>query len=119
MRSSITLGAVAAGVLLTAGGVAVAHHGWGEYDAGTTLVLSGPVETVSPGNPHVTVTLKHEGKAWLAVLAPPTRMTSRGLPPETIKAGSEVRLEGYPKRGGAPEMRAERITMAGKTVELR
>ncbi|WP_375461668.1 DUF6152 family protein [uncultured Enterovirga sp.] len=118
MRSSFILGAFAAGALVL-GGTALAHHGWGEYDSGKTLVLSGPVETVSPGNPHVSVTLKFEGKTWLAVLAPPTRMSSRGLPPETIKAGSDVKLEGYPKRTGDPEMRAERITMAGKTIELR
>lgn len=118
MRSSITLAAVAAGVVAL-GGAAFAHHGWGDYDADKTMILSGPVDAVSPGNPHVTVTLRHEGKAWLAVLAPPTRMSSRGMPPETIKVGSEVKLEGYPKRGGDPEIRAERITMAGKTVELR
>lgn len=110
--------AMALAATLTAG-AAYAHHGWGEYDAGKALTITSRVETVSPGNPHATVTVKHEGKTWLAILAPPSRMSARGMPANTIKPGAEIRLEGYPKRNGEPEMRAERITMAGKTIELR
>ena len=108
--------ALAVGLVATA---AFAHHGWGDYDAAKIFTIEAPVETAQPGNPHVTVTVKHAGKTWLAVLAPPSRMTTRGLPPENLKPGVAVKLEGYPKRGGEPEMRAERITVAGKTVELR
>ncbi len=110
--------ALALAVALTAG-TAAAHHGWGDYDAGKVFTIAGPVEAVTPGNPHVTITLKSGGKTWLAVLAPPSRMSTRGLPAETITKGLAVSVEGYPKRNGEPEMRAERITVAGKVVELR
>lgn len=118
MKMKLTMGSCVVGALV-ASGVALAHHGWGDYDAAKMFTIASPVEAVTPGNPHVTVRLKHENKVWVAVLAPPSRMTSRGMPPETIKAGAEIKLEGYPKRTGEPEMRAERITMAGKTIELR
>ena len=53
------------------------------------------------------------------MLAPPSRMENRGLPKDLLKPGSQVTLEGYANRGKPEEMRAERITVGGKTVELR
>jgi len=41
------------------------------------------------------------------------------LPREMLKVGAEVTVVGYPHRSDPNEMRAERITVAGKTVELR
>jgi len=49
----------------------------------------------------------------------PSRMTSRGLPPDAIKKGATVTVVGYPNRRKPDEMRAERIIAGGKTVELR
>jgi hypothetical protein len=46
-------------------------------------------------------------------------MQNRGLPPEALRPGVRARLEGYPSRVHDSEMRAERITIAGRTVELR
>ena len=36
-----------------------------------------------------------------------------------VKDGTVATIEGYPRTDGTPEMRLERITVAGKTVELR
>lgn len=36
-----------------------------------------------------------------------------------LKPGSTATLEGYPNRNKPEEMRVERITVGGKTVELR
>ena len=33
--------------------------------------------------------------------------------------GKSISIEGYPRKDGTPEIRAERITVDGKTVELR
>jgi hypothetical protein len=63
--------------------------------------------------------VNHNGKAWDAVLAPPFRMNSRGLEPDMIKPGTNVTLEGYPSTRVETELRAERITVGGKTFELR
>jgi hypothetical protein len=46
-------------------------------------------------------------------------MENRGLPPSALKAGASAQVEGYPSRTDAQEMRAERITIDGKTIELR
>jgi hypothetical protein len=59
------------------------------------------------------------GKTWLVVLAPPSRMENRGLPKGMLKAGVKATVVGYPSRNDPRELRAERITIEGKTVELR
>ena len=61
----------------------------------------------------------HQGARWEAVLAPPFRMEARGLQPDVMKAGTMVALEGYASTRVEREMRAERITVNGKAVELR
>lgn len=53
------------------------------------------------------------------MLAPPTRMENRGLPKDALKVGNTATVVGYPNRNKPDEMRAERITIDGKTVELR
>jgi hypothetical protein len=53
------------------------------------------------------------------VLAPPSRMENRGLPREWLKPGVTATVVGYPNRNKPEEMRAERILLNGKTVELR
>jgi hypothetical protein len=104
---------------LLMGGGALAHHGWGSYDAGKILRITAPVETLQWQNPHVHVMVPHEGKTWEAVLAPPFRMSARGLDPDMIKAGTQVVLEGYASTKVPTELRAERILVDGKTFELR
>ncbi len=110
---------ILAGFGLLSAGAALAHHGWGSYDAARKLTITSPVETLAWQNPHVHVTVKHEGGSWEAVLAPPFRMDARGLTPALLKAGTPVEVEGYPSTQTPRELRAERITVAGKTYELR
>ena len=98
---------------------ALAHHGWSEYDSANLLKLSGRIAEAGYEHPHGYVKLETPGKTWHAVLAPPSRMEARGLPRETLKPGVGATLEGYANRGKPEEMRAERITIAGKTIELR
>ena len=98
---------------------ALAHHGWSEYDSQNLLKLTGTVEEMGYEHPHGHVKLKASGKTWTAVLAPPSRMDARGLTKEMLKDGTTVTVEGYPSKVKPDEMRAERITVAGKTVELR
>ena len=96
-----------------------AHHGWSAYDADNAIKVKTKIETVRYQNPHGEIDIQHDGKLWVVVLAPPARMQARGLPPEDLQQGATVMIEAYPKRNGEPEMRAERITVGGKTIELR
>ena len=109
--------AIAALLVLPAG--ALAHHGWSEYDSTTLLKLSGKIVESGYEHPHGYVRLETPGKVWMCVLAPPSRMEARGLPKDGLKPGTSATLEGYAKRGHPTEMRAERITVGGKTIELK
>jgi len=97
----------------------LAHHGWSEYDSSKMLKLTGKITASGYEHPHGYVKLQAPGKTWLCVLAPPSRMENRGLAKDLLKPGTTATLEGYPNRNKPEEMRAERITIGGKTVELR
>ena len=113
----MTLKIVAA--VLLAPGLALAHHGWSEYDSSKPLKLTGRILESGYEHPHGYVKLDSAGKIYSVVLAPPSRMEFRGLTKEALKAGASVSIEGYANRGKPEEVRAERITANGKTVELR
>lgn len=108
---------LAAAATLT--GSAAAHHGWGSYDASKPVTVTGPIVTSKYENPHATITVRGSDKVWTVTLAPTFRMTSRGAPAEFIAVGKTVSAYGYPSTVEKSEMRAERITVDGKTVELR
>ena len=108
---------LAAAILFPA--LALAHHGWSEYDSTRTLKLTGKILESGYEHPHGFVRLETPGKTWMVVLAPPSRMENRGLAKELLDPGGSATVEGYQNRGKPEEMRAERITVAGKTVELR
>ena len=96
-----------------------AHHGWGSYDAANPITVQGQIETLKYENPHASITVKAVDKVWVVTLAPTSRMQTRGAPPEFVAVGKTVSAYGYPSTVEKDEMRAERITIEGKTVELR
>ena len=104
---------------LLVAGPAIAHHGWGSYDAAHPVTVAGPVLTSSFENPHATITVQGSDKAWTITLAPPSRMTNREARPEVVAVGKTVSAYGYPSLREKDEMRAERITVDGKTYEMR
>jgi hypothetical protein len=115
MRKQLTFLALLLG--LPAAGLA--HHGWGSYDASRTVVVEGPIQTSTYTNPHATITVKGAGKMWTVTLAPVSRMRARGATAEMVGVGKTVKVEGYASKVEPDEMRAERITVDGKTVEMR
>jgi hypothetical protein len=102
-----------------ASAAAWAHHGWSSYDADKVMKFDAALAAVRYRNPHAEVEVDHQDKRWLVILAPISRMESRGLPGDALKTGKTVTIEGYPRSDGTAELRAERITVDGKTVELR
>jgi uncharacterized protein DUF6152 len=107
------------GAILAAPVTALAHHGWSEYDSAQLLKLTGRIAEYGYEHPHGHLRLETPGKTWHCVLAPPSRMENRGLAKAMLAPGTTATLEGYPHRNKPEEMRAERITIGGKTVELR
>jgi hypothetical protein len=98
---------------------AAAHHGWSEYDSSRTLTLSGTIRESGYEHPHGHIRLEAAGKTWHVVLAPPSRMQSRGLARTALKPGVSAAVVGYASKTNPEEMRAERITIDAKTIELR
>jgi len=113
------LGVASAVVVLAAATAALAHHGWSSYDAERVMKPTTQVLESSWGSPHGSLVIAVDDQKWDVVLAPVSRMQTRGLAREDIAVGQTVTVEGYPRRDGTREMRVERITAGGKTVELR
>jgi hypothetical protein len=113
----IIIGAGAA-ILAALSVATVAHHGWSGYETELRKV-SGTIEQASYANPHSSIRLKAADQTWVVVLAPPSRMSSRGLSADMLKVGANVSVEGYRHMKDPSEMRAERISLSGKTFELR
>jgi Family of unknown function (DUF6152) len=117
-RMTCMLGSLA--VFLSANvGMVAGHHGWSGYDSSQTLQLTGTIQESGYEHPHGHLKLQVPDKVWLVVLAPPSRMENRGLPRTMLTVGTTVTVVGYPNRTDPGEMRAERITVNGTTVELR
>ena len=98
---------------------ASAHHGWGSYDAAHPVTVNGPILTLSFENPHATITVRGNDRTWTVTLAPTSRMNSRGATQSVVAVGNNVSAYGYPSTVAKDEMRAERISVDGKTYEMR
>ncbi len=98
---------------------AVAHHGWGSYDATKPLTINATIEQLTIGNPHGDLMLTYNGEMWHVTLAPLSRMNARGATADIVKQGAAITVYGYPKRDGTKEMRAEWIEIDGKRYQLR
>ena len=101
------------------GAPAMAHHGWGSYEPRTPQTLTGEIERVEFANPHATIWLKTPDKTWEVVLAPPFRMSNRGLGRDGLRAGMTVTVMGYPHRQREEELRAEWIRIGEQVTQLR
>lgn len=97
---------------------AQAHHGWSSYDANKTVTIEAPISDIRWANPHGAAAVQYQGKRWVVVLAPITRMEDRGLNAEMLKKAKSVTLIGQPRTDGTAEMKIQRIVVGGKTYNL-
>ena len=104
---------------LSLASAAFAHHGWSGYDASKPLNLTGTIREAGYEHPHGFLKLEASDKVWVVTLAPPSRMENRGLAAAMLRPGTKATVMGYPSRTDPNEMRAERITIDGRTTELR
>ena len=93
MQLSRRAALLAAAVALAAA-PALAHHGWGSYDAANPVTITAPIKHVVYENPHVHVMVDHQGKTWEITLAPPFRMMNRGAHAEILKVGRTIAAYG-------------------------
>src|SRR4030095_8297182 len=84
-------------ILVLGNGLLYAHHGWTGYE--TKLVqYTGVIKEAGYENPHSFVNLEVDKKTWNVILAPPTRMESRGLTKDKLKVGATATIMGYPHK---------------------
>lgn len=110
-----------AGLALPLARPAHAHHGWSRYEADKPVTITGTISKLTYEFPHAEIEIRDQAtqKVWRLVLAPPSRMQSRGLPADLIPIGTACTCYGYPHRQEANEARIEYMIVAGKRVELR
>ena len=95
------LGGLIAGVLVLAGGKAVAHHSFAaEYDRDRTITVSGVVQKLEWTNPHARIFV--EGKdetgkfqVWDFELGPPNGLMRNGWNRNSLRQGHQVTVEGF------------------------
>ncbi len=97
----------------------LAHHGWAGYDAQKAFTTTGKIVKSTYGNPHSQIDIEADGKTWHFVLAPPSRMQSRGVSEDMIAVGKTATAHGYPHTSDASEARIEYLVLDGKRFELR
>lgn len=95
------------------------HHGWANYDQKKVLDYTGVIQESVYENPHATIKVTDKKKVWTVVLAPVSRMQTRGVSADMVKKGASLRVIGYPHKQVKDEMRAERIFINNQKYELR
>ena len=113
-----------AGLLLCAAALsaapAAAHHGWRGQDNAKVTVVEGPIRAVRYRNPHGEIEVGQGAQRWLVTLAPLGRMQARGVTEQALKVGQVVRVSGHRNLDQRRlEVKANDITIAGKTTSLR
>ena len=122
MNAKTLLASLAVAVALPAAALPVsawAHHGWaGQEDAAMTL--QGTITSSSYTAPHGKLEIIAADQThWTITLAPPTRMSARGLKPEMLKPGEKVTIQGNRNLDHKiMELKAASITVGGKTTDL-
>jgi hypothetical protein len=76
-------------------------------------------EDADLGRPATHITLNDKGGTWEGTRPPLYRMQARSLTQDMLKPGTTVTVEGYPPTQKQCGIRAERIIIAGRSVELR
>jgi hypothetical protein len=103
--------------------VALAHHAFNaEYDGSKVTRWVGTVTKVEWMNPHARfyIDVKDESGAvtnWNFEMGSPVVLRRQGWTRDSLKAGDQITVEGYPAKDGAKMASAKSVTLAdGRTV---
>lgn len=97
---------------------ALAHHGWGWTETEESR-LTGTIETIYFGNPHMHIKLKAADGTWEVDLSPPIVAQSSGFGSDKASPGDRVILTGHRARDKSVKgFKAETITVGGKTYDV-
>lgn len=109
---------LAAGIALALPAAALAHHGWGWTEEKESR-LSGTIQSISFGNPHMHLQLRASDGLWEVDLSPPIVAQGSGFGPDAAKAGDTATITGHRARdAGLRAFKGETITVRGKTYDV-
>jgi len=95
------------------------QHQWSAYETGNAQKLSGVLKQITFNATMPTMTLDVDGKPLLVILAPAPRMEFRDLTEDMLKPGMTLAVVAYRSKARPGEFRAESITVAKRTYDLR
>src|SRR5271165_2175426 len=105
MISSSRLG-IAAGIVLSWGVAAFAHHSGAAYDMEHQQTFEGTVKTVNWTNPHITFLIVADGKdgrpgeEWVLEVSSPGVLTRSGWTKRSLQPGDHATFKYAPLRDG-------------------
>ena len=109
---------VVAAAALALPAAAVAHHGWG-WTQDEESRLSGTIQTISFGNPHMHLQLRNDAGVWEVDLSPPIVAQGSGFGPSAAKAGDRAVITGHRARDASLRaFKGETITVNGRTYDV-
>ena len=92
---------------------------WPAYDLTKPQKITGVIRQVLSRDPFEFVRIDAAGKMLDVLLAPPVRMEFRGLPERTFQTGVTITVDAVPSKTKPNEVRAQTVTINGKTTEMR
>ena len=101
---------------------AVAHHAFAaEFDANKPVKLRGTVSKMEWINPHTWIHVdvkKPDGgiEEWMIEAGTPNTLLRRGFTRESLKAGTEVLVDGYQSKDGALRANGRNLTLPNGTT---
>jgi hypothetical protein len=110
---------VAAAAIFALPVAAAAHHGWG-WTQEQESRLSGTIQSISFGNPHMHLQLRDSaGATWEVDLSPPIVGRASGFAAEHARAGDRAVITGHRARDAAVRgFKGETITVRGRTFDV-
>jgi len=125
MKFKLSLIALTASFLFAAAAPAFAHHAFAaEFDAKKPVKLRGTVTKMEWINPHTWIYLdvkKPDGtvEEWMIEAGTPNTLLRRGFTKDSLKAGTEVLVDGYQSKDGSLRANGRDLTLPdGKTLFL-
>jgi Family of unknown function (DUF6152) len=114
---------LAAGVLVTGGGLAFAHHPFAaEYDSNKPAQVEGKVTKVTWTNPHSFVTIAVKGASgklehYRVELGSVRALGQKGLKRGVLRVGQTVTVDGWYGRDDQTRINARALTVNGKEFD--